>query len=67
MNAKVRGGLFSQRPKLCLDTRAGSCSSGDRRRPQTCAAPLPSLTLTGKLHRRSHPFDEDGMRAQPQF
>jgi hypothetical protein len=47
LNAKVRIGLVSQSPGLCLDLHAGSCASGARR-TQGRVRPSPGLTLTGE-------------------
>jgi len=48
VHAKVRLGCGAPSPRLCLDTCSGSCTSGESRTLGTCAAPPPSLTLTGK-------------------
>jgi hypothetical protein len=41
-----------------------SCLTGSGASDTTCAAPPPSLTLTGKQNRLRHAFEEDGMRVQ---
>ena len=47
---------FTLSPSLCLDSRSGSRTYRDSRVGLTCAAPPPSLALTGERHPFSHLF-----------
>ena len=57
LTAAVRLGPLSRSPARCWDTRSGSCIGGVGRSRLTCAAPPPSLSLTGELTMLSQPLE----------